>query len=184
MPPYIGGMKNPSIELTHSEATRQGLVSMVREIRGARVGVKIAALLLSVEGQRPGWICEVLGISRQSLNVWIHEVNKHGIGILKPKGRPGRPARLTGRVRKQVETDLEKSPLEIGLNRVQWDGPTLVRHLSQRFDIKLTVRQAQRWMHQLGYRLKRAGYSYLQASSDEARKFRLALKKTPQSEAP
>jgi transposase len=173
-------MKTQSVELTHPEASREGLASMVREIRGARVGVKIAALLLSVEGQRPGWICEVLSISRQSLNVWIHQVNTQGLEALKPKSRPGRPARLTGRIRKQVETDLEKSPLEIGLNRIQWDGPTLARHLSQQFDIKLTVRQAQRWMHQLGYRLKRAGYSYLQASSEEARKFQHALKKTPQ----
>jgi transposase len=176
-------MKTQSVELTHPEASREGLASMVREIRGARVGVKIAALLLSVEGQRPGWICEVLSISRQSLNVWIHQVNTQGLEALKPKSRPGRPARLTGRIRKQVETDLEKSPLEIGLNRIQWDGPTLARHLSQQFDIKLTVRQAQRWMHQLGYRLKRAGYSYLQASSEEARKFQHALKKTPQPRA-
>jgi transposase len=153
---------------------------MVREIRGARVGVKIAALLLSVEGQRPGWICEVLGISRQSLNVWIHQVNEHGLVALKPQNRPGRPAQLTGRIRKQVEADLEKSPLEAGLNRSQWDGPTLARHLSRQFDIKVTVRQAQRWMHQLGYRLKRAGYSYLQASAEEARQFQHSLKKTPQ----
>jgi transposase len=173
-------MKTQSVELTHPEASREGLASMVREIRGARVGVKIAALLLSVEGQRPAWICEVLSISRQSLNVWIHQVNTQGLEALKPKSRPGRPARLTGRIREQVESDLEKSPLEIGLNRIQWDGPTLARHLSQQFDIKLTVRQAQRWMHQLGYRLKRAGYSYLQASSEEARKFQHALKKTPQ----
>jgi transposase len=173
-------MSDPTVELTHPAATREGLASMVREIRGARVGVKIAALLLSVEGQRPGWICEVLGISRQSLNVWIHQVNEHGLEVLKPKGRPGRPARLTGRIREQVENDLGKSPLEAGLNRAQWDGPTLVRHLSQQFDMKLTVRQAQRWMHQLGYRLKRAGYSYLQASSEEARQFQRTLKKTPE----
>jgi transposase len=173
-------MKDLTVELTHPAATREGLSSMVREIRGARVGVKIAALLLSVEGQRPGWICEVLAISRQSLNVWIHQVNEHGLEVLKPKGRPGRPARLTGRIREQVETDLGKSPLEVGLNRAQWDGPTLVRHLSQQFDMKLTVRQAQRWMHQLGYRLKRAGYSYLQASSEEARQFQQTLKKTPE----
>ena len=99
------------------------------------MGVKIAALLLSVEGQRPGWICEVLDISRQSLNVWIHQINEHGLEALKPKSRPGRPARLTGRIRKQVEADLEKSPLESGLNRAQWDGPTLARHLSQQFDV-------------------------------------------------
>jgi hypothetical protein len=40
------------------------------------------------------------------------------------------------------------------------------------------VRQAQNWMHQLGYRLKRAGYTYFQARSEEAKRFRKALKKS------
>ena len=173
-------MKRPSVELSHPDASQEGLASMVREIRGARVGVKIAALLLSVEGQRPGWICEVLCVSRQSLNKWIHQVNEHGLEALRPKKRPGRPARLTSQIRKQLEVDLERSPQHLGLNRSQWDGPTLARYLKEQFGMKLTVRQAQRWMHQLGYRLKRAGYSYLQASSQEAQKFQRALKKTPQ----
>jgi hypothetical protein len=58
-----------------------------------------------------------------------------------------------------------------------------VVHLKRRFGITLKVRQAQSWMHQLGYRLKRAGYCYLQAKSEEARRFRRALKKTAIPEA-
>lgn len=176
---HIGSMRNPTLELTHAEASRERLLALVGDYPGARVGVKIAALLLSLEGQRPGWIAEVLGLTRQSLNVWIHQVNERGLAAVKPKRRPGRPARLTGQVRKAVEADLERSPEEVDLPRSQWDGPTLACHLERRFGIKMTVRQAQRWMHQLGYRLKRAGYSYLQASSAEARKLRRALKKTP-----
>lgn len=52
-------------------------------------------------------------------------------------------------------------------------------HLKRQFGITLKVRQAQSWMHQLGYRLKRAGYTYLQGKSEEAKGFRWALKKTP-----
>jgi len=106
-------------------------------------------------------------------------VNKEGLAVLKPQKRPGRPARLTNQIRKELEVNLDRSPQEVGLNRAQWDGPTLAHYLQRQFGMKLTVRQAQRWMHQLGYRLKRAGYSYLQASSQEARKFQSALKKTP-----
>lgn len=63
---------------------------------------------------------------------------------------------------------------------MQWDGPTLVTYLKRRWGITLKVRQAQYWRHQLGYRLKRASYSYLQARAEEARKFQRALKKTSQ----
>ena len=145
------------------------------------MGIKIAALLLVLEGQRPGWIADVLGITRQSLNLWMHRVNDHGVQALEPVKQPGRPARLTPKVQKLLEEDLEKSPAAFGLHRVRWDGPTLVVHLKRQFGITLKVRQAQSWMHQLGYRLKRAGYTYLQAKSEKAKRFQRSLKKTPHS---
>ena len=147
------------------------------------MGIKIAALLLILEGQRPGWIADVLGLTRQSLNLWMHRVNDRGLKALEPIKQRGRPARLTPTVQQQLEEDLEKSPLEFGLRRVRWDGPTLVVYLKRQFGITLKVRQAQSWMHQLGYRLKRAGYTYLQGKSKEARRFRRVLKKTPVPES-
>jgi transposase len=176
-------MRKPSLALVHPEASRDSLLKAVREIPGALAGIKIAALLLTLEGQRPGWIAEVLGMTRQSLNVWMHKVNEHGLQSLKPVKRPGRPARLTSQVRRQLEEHLEQSPEHFGLNRVRWDGPTLVIHLKSQFGIHLKVRQAQSWMHQLGYRMKRAGYTYLQARSEDAKKFHRKLKKTPISQS-
>ncbi len=171
-------MRNPTLTLTHPAATKQRLLAWAEEIPGAWVGIKIAALLLVLEGQRPGWTTEVLGLTRMSLSRWIHAVNKEGLEALRPKPRPGRPVRLAPRVQKAVEAHLEASPQDFGLNRAQWDGPTLVVHLKRRFGITLKVRQAQMWMHHLGYRLKRASYSYLQAQTKEAKKFQRALKKT------
>ncbi len=172
-------MRNPSLTLTHPAATQERLLGLSESIPGAGVGLKIAALLLVLEGQRPGWISQVLGLTRMSLNRWIHNVNAGGVEALKPRPKPGRPSRLDAKLRKVLERDLEQSPQAFGLNRVQWDGPTLATHLKRRWGITLKVRQAQQWMHQLGYRLKRAGYRYLQARAEEARKFQRGLKKTP-----
>lgn len=171
-------MRTPTLELTHSDATRARLRALAREIPGAWVGIKIAALLLLLEGQRPGWIAEVLGLTRMSLTRWIHGINATGLRALQPKSRPGRPSRLTPQVGEALAAHLEQSPQAVGLPRVQWDGPTLVVHLRRQFGIRLTVRQAQMWMHQLGYRLKRASHTYLQARAVEARRFQRALKKT------
>jgi transposase len=176
-------MKKSTLILTHPEASRERLLTLARKIPGAYIGIKIAALLLILEGQRPGWVCRVLGQTRQSLSVWMHKVNEGGLVSLKPLQKSGRPARLTPEVRQELEEQLEKSPLELGLNRVRWDGPTLVVYLKRQFGIKLRVRQAQYWMHQLGYRLKRASYSYLQARAEEAKRFRKVLKKTSVSGA-
>ncbi len=171
-------MRKPSLTLTHAGAKKERLLALAEEIPGAWVGIKIAALLLVLEGQRPGWITGVLGLTRMSLSRWIHAVNQEGVQALRPKPRPGRPTGLEAKVQKTMAVHLEKSPQDFGLNRAQWDGPTLVTHLKRHFGITLKVRQAQRWMHHLGYRLKRAGYTYLQAKAKEARKFRRVLKKT------
>ena len=177
-------MRPPSLELTHPDATRSKLLALARATPGARAGLKIAALLLLLEGQRPGWIAEVLGLTRMSLTRWIHGVNAEGLAAVPPKPRPGRPARLTPPVRRALAQHLEQSPQAFGLPRVHWDGPTLVVHLQQHFGIALKIRQAQLWLHQLGYQLKRASYSYLQARASQAQAFQRRLTKTPQPGSP
>lgn len=166
------------VDIRHPEVTRESLVAFAKGLPGAWAGLKIAALLLIVEGQRPGWTARVLGLTRMSLNRWIRAVNASGLKALKSKPIPGRPSRLTAQIAHEVERHLEQSPQDFGLNRARWDGPTLVEHLKRWYGLKLKVRQAQIWMHQLGYRLKRASYSYLQARAEEAKRFRRELKKT------
>ena len=172
-------MRNPELRLTHPSATQEELLALAQQVPGAWEGLKIAALLLVLEGQRPGWIAQVLGLARMSLNRWVHRVNAHGVAALKPAPKPGRPSHLTPALCRLLERDLKKSPQALGLNRAQWDGPTLVTYLKRRWGVSLKVRQAQYWMHQLGYRMKRASYSYLQARAGEARRFQRVLKKTP-----
>ena len=66
-------MRPPSLCL-EDRAARRDLPALVEQVPGASVGMKVAALLLVIEGQRPGWIAEVLGLTRMSLNRWIHAV--------------------------------------------------------------------------------------------------------------
>ena len=171
-------MRAPSLNLEDPVAKRRELLALAEQVPGAWIGMKVAALLLLVEGQRPGWIAEILGLTRMSLCRWIHSVNEQGVRSLVPQPKPGRPAALRAKVRRELEAHLERSPQEFGLNRVQWDGPTLVVHLKRRFGISLKVRQAQNWMHRLGYSLKRASYVYVQARKKDAQAFRRVLKKT------
>ena len=167
-----------ALALTHPEVTREKLLGLAKQVPGAWVGLKIAAMLLLLEGQRPGQINASLGLSRMTLERSINGVNQDGIPALVPKLRPGRAGRLTSELRERLERDLEKTPRDFGLSRATWDGPTLVIHLKKTFGVQLKVRQAQYWLHRLGYSLKRAGYVYLQARAEDATDFREQLKKT------
>ena len=162
-------MKKPTLTLTHPEASRERLLALARNIPGAYIGIKIAALLLILEGQRPGGISRGLGITRQSLNLLMHRVNDQGLISLKPIHRPGRPPRLTPKIRQKLKKQLEKSPLDFGINNHRWNGPALVIHLKRRLGISLKIRQAQNWMYQLGYRLKRTNDSNLRVQPKKPR---------------
>jgi len=73
--------------ITHRDVTKARLLSLADEVPGAWEGLKIAALLLTVEGQRPGWITSVLGLNRMSMTRWVHLVNRGGVMALKVKAR-------------------------------------------------------------------------------------------------
>ncbi len=167
-----------ALTLMHPEVTREKLLGLAKQVPGAWAGLRIAALLLVLEGQHPGQVKASLGLSRVTLERWIHGVNQGGIQALLPKPRPGRPSQLTSGLRQRLQGDLEKTPREFGLQRAAWDGPTLVIHLKKSFGVRVKVRQAQYWLHRLGYSLKRAGYVYLQARAKDADDFRQELKKT------
>jgi transposase len=167
-----------ALTLTHPEVTREKLLGLAKQLPGAWVGLKIAAMLLVLEGQHPGQINASLGLSRMTLERSINGINQDGIQALVPKPRPGRTGRLTSELRERLERDLEKTPRDFGLSRAAWDGPTLVIHLKKTFGVQLKVRQSQYWLHRLGYSLKRAGYVYLQARARDAADFREQLKKT------
>ena len=172
-----------AIAIRHAGVHRKGLLLLAEEMPGAWLGIRIAALLLLLEGQPLGWIARVFGLHRSNVNRWIRRVNQEGLQGLAEKARSGRPGQLTVSIRRRLEIHLEKQPERFGWGRSQWDGPTLVQHAKRYFGVTLKTRQAQRWMHRLGYRMKRAGYVYVQARKEDADRFRTHIKKAPESEA-
>ena len=152
-----------ALQIRHPEVTPQRLLALAEEFPGAWLGIKIAVLVLLLDGYRPTFLARLFGVSRMSLTRWVHGLNRQGVAGVVEKSRPGRPTQLTSRLRRQLLTDLERSPEQQGLPRAAWDGPTLAVHLRRHYGVHLKARQAQNWLHRLGYRLTRAGYAYLQA---------------------
>jgi transposase len=146
---------------------RRELLALTERVPAAWVGIKVAALLLLLEGQGPAWIAEVLGLTCASLGRWVHAVNERGVESLVRRPGPGRPAALTPKLRRELAGHLERSPQAFGLDGVRWNGPMLVVHLKRHFGISLKLRQAQNWMHQLGCRAKRMDRDYPQAHADD-----------------
>ena len=167
------------LTITNEAVTREALLELAEKIPGAWVGIRIAALLLLLEGWKSSQIARLFGLTRWSVVKWIQGVNERGIVALESKKQPGRPCRLDAQIQQALENDLEKSPRTLGLKRNRWDGVVVVEYLERVHGVRLKVRQAQRWIRRLGFSLRQPIYRYAQATTEGVEEFRKTVKKTP-----
>ena len=167
------------LTITNEAVTREALLELAEKIPGAWVGIRIAALLLLLEGWKSSAVASLFGLTRWSVVRWIQRVNESGIVALESKKQPGRPCRLDARIQQALENDLEKSPRALGLKRNRWDGVVVVEYLERVHGVRLKVRQAQRWIRRLGFSLRQPIYRYAQATTEGVEEFRKTVKKTP-----
>jgi len=168
-----------ALTVTNKSVTREALLEMAEMIPGAWMGIRIAALLLILEGWKSSQIARLFDLTRWSVVKWIQRVNEQGVSGLEEKERSGRPCRLDPNVQQELEKALEREPREFGLKRNRWDGIVVVEYLERFHGIKIQVRQAQRWIRRLGFSLRQPMYRYVQATMEGVEEFRETLKKTP-----
>ena len=111
-----------ALTITNESVTRETLLEMAERIPGAWIGIRIAALLLLLEGWKSSQIARLFGLTRWSVVRWIQRANEKGILGVEAKRQPGRPCRLDEQIQRALEEDLEKSPRALGLKRNRWDG--------------------------------------------------------------
>lgn len=167
-----------ALRLIHPEITRQALLAKVDTIEGAWIGIRIAALLLWLAGWKSTAIAELFGVSRWAVCQWFNLANTQGLQSVEPRSAPGRKARVTKTVQKQLELALQESPEKFGLDRTRWDGVLVVEYLKRFHKVELKVRQAQRYVRRLGFTLQVPIYKYLQAKAKGVDKFKATVKKT------
>ena len=172
-----------ALSVCNMAVTREALLRMAEEIPGAWIGLRIAAMLLVLEGWKSTQIARLFAVARWSVVKWIRRVNEEGVSALEDRKRSGRPCRLSAGVRGALEKALERDPREFGLQRNRWDGIVVVEYLRRVHGVRLRVRQAQRWIRRLGFSMRRPIHRYVQATSKGVAEFRETIKKTPDAEA-
>ena len=133
-----------ALTIINENVTRAGLLEMARMIPGAWIGIRIAAILLILDGWKSSQTARLFDLSRWSLVKWIQRANEEGLLGLGDKKRPGRPCRLNKEVLEELEKALERKPEEFGLKRKRWDGIVVVEYLERFHGVQLKVRQTQR----------------------------------------
>ncbi len=168
-----------ALEVTNKSVSREALLKMAEKVPGAWIGLRIAAVLLLLEGWKSTQVARLLGLTRWSVVKWIRRINTQGVEGVNEVHRPGRPPRVGADIQQALEEALQKNPRSLGLKRNRWDGVVVAEYLERVYGVQVKVRQAQRWIRRLGFSLRQPIYRYVQATEEGVKQFHATLKKTP-----
>ncbi|MBT9139244.1 MAG: hypothetical protein DDT31_01826 [Syntrophomonadaceae bacterium] len=166
-----------ALTITNKKVGTGVLLKLAEEIPGAWTGIRIAAMILILEGYKSSFVAGLFGISRWSVVKWIRRINVHGVAGLLEGQRPGRPSSLNVEIRESLKCAVKKNPTDYGINRRRWDGKVVSEYLRKVHGVSIKIRQSQRWLSELGFSLQRPLHKYAQALGDDVKKLKAAVKK-------
>jgi transposase len=149
----------------------------IRRSEDSRYDHRLHGILLVAQGMTCPEVGRLLGDAPRSIQYWVQRFENHGLAGLQEGERSGRPRRLDDRQLARVDRVLRQSPQDVGMTTNLWDGKTLSAWIEQQYGVELGVRQCQRLLQQLGFRLRKPRPEVASADPELKR----AHKKTPAS---
>ena len=119
----------------------------------SRFHFRVFSVNMVLSGFPTAEIAKLAGVSKVAVTRWVKAVDENGFEAIRPKGRSGRPPKLTAEQKKTIDGVLQSDPKEHGFKL--WDGPSLSSYIKNTFGITMSVRQCQRLFHELGFSLIR-----------------------------
>jgi len=130
-------MKKRGQPVKNKNIDTQVLIDFLNESPKRWEGVKCSALIAMKNGKDVNDICEIIGVSRETLRNWRQSFESEGVNGLKSKARPGRPPRLNSAAQEGLKAALMKTPEELGYQQAIWDGNLVCVYLKEKFGVKI-----------------------------------------------
>jgi transposase len=163
--------------ITNAATMILGLQDEIRRSPDARYDHRLHGILLVAQGMSAPEVGRLLGDSPRTVQYWVDQFEREGLGGLIDKDKAGRPGRLGEREIVVINKVLREPPSMVGFQNNLWDGKTLSAFIDKRFGIELKVRQCQRLFRQLDFRLRKPRPIIANADPEEQQRH----KKTPKN---
>jgi len=109
------------------------------------------AIALLVAGEAPVDVARRIGVDRRSVRRWNAAHRTRGMAGVRAKPAPGRPPKLTGRQRAQLERLLLQGAEAAGFATPLWTCPRIATVIARRFHVRYHVDHIGRVLHALGW---------------------------------
>jgi transposase len=131
------------------------LVDEIGRNADSRYGHRLHSVLLVARGMSAKKAADLLGDPARTVQGWVNRFEELGADGLREGERSGRPARLSKEQAAEIGSALAELPDKAGMGSGLWDGKLVAAYAKTRFGVEIGVRQCQRLIRYLGYRLRK-----------------------------
>ncbi|MFZ3383281.1 MAG: winged helix-turn-helix domain-containing protein [Candidatus Methanoperedens sp.] len=156
------------LEIENADIMKIAIQQEISRSEDSRYDHRLHGLLLVCQGFSCPEVSDILGDSTRIIEYWVNDFNDKGFAGLREGKRTGRPSSIDEAILSNIDSDLRQNPTYFGYTQNLWDGKMLSHHLNEKYDIKLGVRQCQRFFDKLDFRLRKPR-PVIAKSDDEAK---------------
>jgi transposase len=143
------------LKIADSETIEIAIQNEILRSEEARYDHRLHGILLACRGYSSYAIADMFRQNPTTVQRWIRAFEKQGLAGLQDCERSGRPASLTPKQFRKIDSALRKTPRELGYEQNLWDGKMLSYHIAHTYNVTLGARQCQRIFHKFGFRLRK-----------------------------
>lgn len=150
------------------------LNTAMKETSDKRFYERYLAVRLRLEGHSFAEIGNLLGRIRQTVSIYWHSYQEHGLAGLKRDLPPGQPPKLTEEQRYRLAAMLEQqSPADVGFEaRSTWTLPLVAEWIKREFDVTMSVRGISAMLKRMNFSFTKATYTLAKADEEAQAFFR------------
>ena len=94
-------------------------------------------------------VCNVLGVTRESVRLWKEQLRKEGLqGLLKEK-KVGKRSKLNAEKEKVLKSIVRRSPKRQGYKNSKWTGLLVQDVVLTKWEFRISLRTAQLWLSKI-----------------------------------
>lgn len=151
--------------------TSESLLQQTIQAENKRLRERFLALALIASGQSTRQVAKQLQRRRQTICEWVHHFNHKGPRGLIPNFQSPSKPRLTSEEFEQLKQAIEQPPRQSGMKVGRWSGPRVAAYIKKEFGKQVSADTAWRYLHRLGFSLKRPRKKFRKADEKAQRKF-------------
>jgi transposase len=161
--------------LTVSLSERRALTKQIQQTKDVKILKRAQAFLWLSKGLSVNEISKRVGVSRQTVYDWVssyqNRCKESFRSRLQDRPKPGRPARKSETVFRELDVVLGKSPRDYGYCHSEWTASLLSKVLERDHTLHVSTKTIRRCLKKSCYVWKRPGYALSRQSATWVRLF-------------